>query len=106
MPVPRSALYLACLCATVAGILLGRYLPPLAVIAFLLTMTGAVGGACLVFPGVWKAVLIPCAFMALGMLLMFLTIAGIRGGVLPRLSSKGQLATVTGRVLSGPGVER
>ena len=98
----RSALYMTCLCGTVAGILLGRYSPPLAVIVFLSTMAGAVGGACLVFPGVWKAVAIPCAFMALGMMLMFLAIAGIRGGILPRIASEGPATTITGRVVSAP----
>jgi len=98
----RSALYLACLCATVTGILLGRYFPPLAVIFFVSVLAGAVTGTCLAFPRAWKAVTIPCAFMALGTLLMFLAVTGIRGGILPRIASECPETTITGRVVSGP----
>lgn len=99
---PRSALYMTCLGGTVAGILMGRCLPQLAFITALSTIVGVVGGVCLVFPGIWKAVALPCAFLALGMLLMFLAVEGIRGGILPRLASEGYETTIIGRVVSAP----
>ncbi|MBU4386466.1 MAG: ComEC/Rec2 family competence protein [Actinobacteria bacterium] len=98
----RRALYLSCLCATVTGILLGRYSPPLALIAIISVLAGLTAGMSLVFPGWWKAIVVPGAFMALGAFLMFLAASGARGGILPRLALDKTSATVTGQVVSTP----
>lgn len=98
----RSALYALCLGCLAVGILLGRHANPLVLIVFLSALAGILGGICIGVPGRWRTFVLPGGFLALGAVIMFLVVAGARGGVLPHLAEQSPAVTVTGKVMSTP----
>lgn len=98
----RHAVYLTWFGGTVAGVLLGRYANIQVVIIVISALALLAAGTCIVLPQLRKVVVLSFAFTALGALLMYFTMAGISGGILPELAVDCPATTVKGRIVSNP----
>jgi len=84
------------------GILLGRYLPAIAVLASCILLGGFAVAASFGRLRRMRAVRIPFLMCCLGALLMWLFSANVSGGLLPRLAASPQHVEVACRASSGP----
>ena len=96
----RGYLYLGCFFCLAAGVEIGRYAGPLAVVSVLCLVVVSAASLALAFRNYAKVFALTATFFIVGAVLMYASAASIRSGVLPRMAAKNAAVKIEGRIVS------